>query len=67
MGDMRAVKRCTAKKKCQKFEANIHRKGISGPQSQFPHSCVFERIIYAHDGAAVSAGGNTVCGPVLGI
>ncbi len=30
----------TAKKKCQKFEANIPRKGISGPQSQFPHSCV---------------------------
>jgi hypothetical protein len=48
----------TAKKKCQKFEANIPRKGISGPQSQFPHSCVCERIIYSHDGVAVSAGGN---------
>jgi len=48
----------TAKKKCRKFEANIPRKGISGPQSQFPHSCVCERIIYSHDGAAVSAGGN---------
>ncbi len=34
---------CTAKKKCQKFEANIPRKGISGPESQFPHSCVRER------------------------
>jgi hypothetical protein len=48
----------TAKKKCRKFEANIPRKGISGPQSQFPHSCVSERILYSHDGAAVSAGGN---------
>ena len=49
---------CTAKKKCRKLEANIPRKGISGPQSQFPYSCVCERIIYSHDGAAVSAGGN---------
>ncbi len=48
----------TAKKKCRKFEANIPRKGISGPQSQFPHSCVCKRIMYSHDGAAVSAGGN---------
>jgi hypothetical protein len=39
------------------LEANIPRKGISGPQSQFPHSYVCERIIYSHDGAAVSAGG----------
>ncbi len=38
----------TAKKKCQKFEANIPRKGILGPQSQFPHSCVCERSIYSH-------------------
>ncbi len=30
----------TAKTKCRKFETNIPRKGISGPQSQFPHSCV---------------------------
>ncbi len=28
-----------AKTKCRKFETNIPRKGISGPQSQFPHSC----------------------------
>ncbi len=53
----------TAKRKCQQFEANIPRKGISGPQSQFPHSCVCERIIYFHDGAAVSAGGNMWTGP----
>jgi hypothetical protein len=48
----------TAKTKCRKFERNIPRKGISGPQSQFPHSCVCERIIYSHDGSACSAGGN---------
>jgi hypothetical protein len=36
----------TAKTKCRKFETNISRKGISGPQSQFPHSCVCERIMY---------------------
>ncbi len=48
----------TAKTKLGKFETNIPRKGISGPQSQFPHSCVCERIIYSHDGSACSAGGN---------
>ncbi len=57
----------TAKTKCRKFETNIPRKGISGPQSQFPHSCVCERIICSHDWAAFSAGGNTVFGPILGI
>jgi hypothetical protein len=46
----------TAKTKCRKFETNIPRKEISGPQSQFPHSCVCERIIYSHDGSAFSAG-----------
>ncbi len=49
---------CTAATKCRKFETNIPRKGISGPQSQFPHSCVYERNIYSHDGSACSAGGN---------
>ena len=48
----------TAKKQYRKFETNIPRKGIARPQSQFPHLCVCERIIYSHDGAAVSAGGN---------
>ncbi len=48
----------TAKTKCRKFETNIHRKGISGSQSQFPHSCVCEQIIISHDGSAFSAGGN---------
>jgi hypothetical protein len=50
----------TAKTKCRKFETNIPRKGISGPQSQFPHSCVCERIIYSHDGSACSAGAKKV-------
>ncbi len=40
----------TAKTKCRKFETNIPRKGISKSQSQFPHSCVCERIIYSHVG-----------------
>jgi hypothetical protein len=48
----------TAKTKCRKIEANIPIKGMSGPQSQFPHSCVCERIIYFHVGSAFSAGGN---------
>ncbi len=51
-------RRHTAKTKCRKFETYISRKGISGPQSQFPHSCVCERIIYSHDGSACSAVGN---------
>jgi hypothetical protein len=54
----------TAKPKCRKLETNIPRKGISGPQSQFPHSCVCERIIYSHDGSAFSAGGNMWTDPV---
>jgi len=37
----------TAKTKCRKFDTNIPRKGISGPQSQFPHSCVCERFIFS--------------------
>jgi hypothetical protein len=48
----------TARTKCRKFETNISRKGISQSQSQFPHSCVCERIIYSHDGSSFSAGGN---------
>jgi hypothetical protein len=49
------------------FETNHPRKGILGYQSQFPHSCVCEPFIYFYDGSAYSAGGNTVCGPILGI
>ncbi len=46
------------KDKMPKIWNKIPRKGISGPHSQFPHSCVCERIIYSHDGSAFSAGGN---------
>ncbi len=48
----------TAKTKCRKLETNIPRKGISVSQSQSPHSCFCERIIYSHDGSAFTAGGN---------
>jgi hypothetical protein len=48
----------TAKTKYQNFETNIPRKGITGSQSQFPHSCVCERFIYSHDRSPYSAGGN---------
>ncbi len=51
---------CTAKTKYRNFETNIPRKGISGSQFQFPHSCVCERFICSHDRSAYSAGGNTV-------
>ncbi len=47
----------TAKNKYRKFEKNIPRKGIAGPQSQFPHSFVCERFIYSHDRSANSAAG----------
>ena len=57
----------TAKTKYRNFETNIPRKGISGSQSQFLHSCVCEWFIYSHDWSAYSAGGNTVCRPILGI
>jgi hypothetical protein len=48
----------SAKTKYQNLETNIPRKGISGSQSQFPHSCICERFIYSHDWSAYSAGGN---------
>jgi hypothetical protein len=48
----------TAKTKYRNFETNIPRKGISGSQSQFPHSCVCEWFIYSHDWSSYSAGGN---------
>ncbi len=55
----------TAKTKCWKFETNIPRKGITGPQSQFPHSCVCERIIYSTMGLPFLL--KEICGPILGI
>ncbi len=36
----------TAKTKYQNFETNVPRKGISGSQSQFPHSCMCLWAIY---------------------
>jgi hypothetical protein len=48
----------TAKTKYRNFETNIPRKGLSGTQSQFPHSCACERLIYSHDRSPYSAGGN---------
>jgi len=48
----------TAKTKYRNFETNIPRKGISGSQSQFPHSCFCERFIYSHHRSPYSAGGN---------
>jgi hypothetical protein len=49
-----------AKTQYRKFETNIPRKGISRPQSQFPHSCICERFIYSHDRSAYSAAGTNV-------
>jgi hypothetical protein len=48
----------TAKTKYRYFETNVPRNGISGSQSQFPHSCVCERFLYSHGRSAYSAGGN---------
>jgi len=53
----------TAKTKYRKFKTNIPRKGISGSQSQFPHSCVCERFIYSHNWSASSAGGTMWTNP----
>jgi hypothetical protein len=50
---------CTAKIKYRDFETNIPRKGLSGSQSQYPHSCVCERFIYSQDRSAYSAGGRS--------
>jgi hypothetical protein len=36
----------------EKLETNIPRYEIERPQSQFPHSCVCERIIFYHDWSA---------------
>jgi hypothetical protein len=55
----------TAKTKYRNFETNISRKGLSGSQSQFPHSCDCERFIYSHDRSPCSAG--EICTPILGL
>ncbi len=51
---------CTAETQYREFETNISRKGITRPQSQFPHSCVCVRFIYSHDRSAYSAAGKYV-------
>ncbi len=43
-----------------KIRKNIPRKGIARPQSQFPHSCVCDRLIYCQDRSAYSAAGKYV-------
>jgi hypothetical protein len=53
----------TAKTKYRYFETNIPRKGISGPQSQFPHSCVCEPFIYFHVWSAILL--EEICRPRL--
>jgi hypothetical protein len=55
----------TASTQYWKFETNIPRKGIARPQSQFPHSCVCERFIYAHNWSTYYAAGKY--GQILGI
>ncbi len=47
----------TAKTHKGKFETNISKKGIARSQSQFPHSCVWQRFIYSHYRSAYSAAG----------
>ncbi len=54
----------TAKNKYRKLEANIPRKEIVQPQSQFPHSCVCELFRYAHDRYILR---QEICEPILGI
>ncbi len=49
-----------AKRQHRRIETNIPRKGIARPQSQFPHSCVCERLIYFHHRSAYSAAGKYV-------
>ncbi len=51
---------CIAKTQYRKFETNISRKGITRPQSQYPHPCVCERFMYSHDRSAYSAAGKNV-------
>ncbi len=60
-----SVSSYTAKTQYRKFETNIPRKGISRPQSQFPHSCVCERFKYSQDRSAVCC--RKLCGQIVEI
>ena len=55
----------TAKTKCRKFETNIPRKGISGPQSQFPHSSSVSDLYIPTIGLPILL--EELCGPILGL
>ncbi len=57
LGPRRSISACTAKNQCRKLKPNIPRKWIARPQSQFPNSCVCERLLCSHDRSAYSAGG----------
>ncbi len=52
----------TAKTKHRNFETNIPRKGISGSQSQFPHSCACERFIHPTIGLPILL--EQICRPI---
>ncbi len=65
-GDSESVDVFTAKTKCRKFETDIPRNGISGSQSQFPHSCVCERIMYIPT-MGLPFLLEEICRPILGI
>jgi hypothetical protein len=54
---------CTAKKKCRKFEANIPRKGISGPNFHI-HVSVSELYISTMEMLFLL---EEISGPILGI
>ncbi len=56
-----------SKTQYQIFETNIPKKGITRPQSQFPHLCVCERFLYSQAGSICLFCCRKVCGPILGI
>ncbi len=56
-----------AKTKYRNFETNIPRKGISGSQSQFPHSCVCEWFIQYILTTGLPILLEEICGPILGL
>ncbi len=55
----------TAKTKYRNFETNIPRKGISGPQSQFPHSSSVSDLYIPTIGLPILL--EELCGPILGL
>ncbi len=51
---------CTDTIPYRKLETDIPRNGIARGQSQFPHSCVCERLMYSQVRLAYSAAGKYV-------